>query len=109
MREVLTLPADKQVLRQISHLVDRYAGVVRLSKGELHDVQVAVAEVCTNAIIHGLHEDSTRTFKLAIEAIPDALVITVSENGTPFDYKKSPPSMLNRRCTNGSWEGSGSI
>ncbi len=91
MREKLTLPADRNSLADVSELVERYAGFVHLSVTELHDVQVAVAEACTNAIVHGLHEDSSRTFEFEIESDYNTLTITIRENGTPYVMEEVAP------------------
>jgi len=94
VREVLTLPADRRVLRQVSHLIDRFSRVVKFSAIETHDVQVAVAEACTNAIIHGLEENSERTFSLEVELQDRTLVITLKEEGKPFDFDAIPAADL---------------
>jgi serine/threonine-protein kinase RsbW len=80
------------VLEEISCLIDRYAGSASFSGSNLHDLQVAVSEACTNAIVHGLHEDSSRTFELTVEADGDVVTVTLSEDGTPFDWGAVAPA-----------------
>ncbi len=94
MREVITLPAERRVLSRIAHLIDRYASFLNFNASELHDVQVAAAEACTNAIVHGLHEDPSRTFEFTIEAASDTLTIVLREDGTPFDPGNVSPADL---------------
>lgn len=100
MREKFILPANRQSLREIARVIDHYAATVNLDATELHDVQVAVAEASTNAIVHGLHEDPERRFEFIIEALPDGLAVTLRENGTPFDVEDVVPADLTSALIN---------
>ncbi len=94
MREVVTLPAERRILGEIADLINRFADVGPLSGAELNDVHVAVAEACTNAITHGLHEDRTRSFELTVENSSKSLIVTLREDGTPFDPSLVTPCDL---------------
>jgi serine/threonine-protein kinase RsbW len=99
LREALTLPASREALREISEAVEHAATAAQFDGRELADLQVAVAEACTNVIIHGLQEDVNRSFSIEIESKGNGVEVVVKEDGEPFDFRSAPPPDLDSSLT----------
>jgi serine/threonine-protein kinase RsbW len=92
MRQSFDFPADTSVLAKIGELAIRAGRAAGFNEFEINDINLAVAEVCTNTITHGLKNDPTRTFQLVIQWNTGEIEIFIHEAGEPFDpaYLRDP-------------------
>ena len=85
MKQIYDFPADTVVLEKIGKLVTDAGGGAGFDEIEIGDIQLALDEVCTNTIIHGLKNDPAKTFQMVLQWEPGAIEIQIHESGEPFD------------------------
>jgi serine/threonine-protein kinase RsbW len=93
----LHLPTDFIYL----HLAREFAKEVCLllpgytyAPGFVDDVELAVSEACTNAMIHGKKNKSNSLISLNLKIFPGKFLIHVMDQGKGFDLEKVPvPNM----------------
>lgn len=85
MKQTYDFPADTAVLEKIGKLATDAGGNAGFDDIEIGDIQLALDEVCTNTIIHGLKSDPSRTFQVVLQWDPGAIEIQIHESGEPFD------------------------
>ena len=85
MKQTYDFPADTVVLEKIGKLVTDAGGSAGFDEIEIGDIQLALDEVCTNTIIHGLKNDPAKTFQMVLQWEPGAIEIQIHESGEPFD------------------------
>lgn len=78
-------PAKTVNLAKIGELAAHAGRTAGFSDAEIGDIQLAIDEVCTNTIIHGLKKDPSRTFQLIIQWQTGEIEILIYEAGEPFD------------------------
>ncbi len=86
MKKSYQFPADTTTLADIGQLVEDACQRAGLDDAARGDVQLAVDEACTNAIVHGLEQDTAKSFRLTIEDHPGEIHVRLTERGKPFDY-----------------------
>ena len=85
MNKTYDFPADTAVLEEIGKLVTDAGSKAGFNDIEIGDIQLALDEVCTNTIIHGLKNDPSRMFQMVIQWDPGEIEILIHESGEPFD------------------------
>ncbi len=85
MKQTYDFPADTVVLEKIGKLVTDAGGSAGFDEIEIGDIQLALDEVCTNTIIHGLKNDPAKTFQMVLQWDPGAIEIQIHESGEAFD------------------------
>lgn len=85
MRKTLKFPADTAVLAEISEMIAETSQKAGFNEEEISQIQLSVDEACTNTIMHGLKQDSERTFELELQWNSGEIEIVISESGVPFD------------------------
>ena len=85
MRQSFDFPADTSVLAKIGELATKAGRAAGFNEFEINDINLAVSEVCTNTITHGLKNDPTRTFQMVIQWDAGEIEIFIHEDGEPFD------------------------
>ena len=85
MRQSFDFPADTSVLAKIGELATIAGRAAGFNEFEINDINLAVSEVCTNTITHGLKNDPTRTFQMVIQWDAGEIEIFIHEDGEPFD------------------------
>ena len=78
-------PADTSVLEKIGKLVTQIGQKAGFNDVEISDLQLVLIEVCTNAIVHGLKNDSGKNFQVIFDWETGKIEIYVHEAGEPFD------------------------
>lgn len=78
-------PANTTNLAKIGDLASHAGHRVGFNDADIGDIQLAIDEVCTNTIIHGLKRDPNRTFQLIIQWGAGEIEIIVRETGEAFD------------------------
>ena len=85
MKQTYDFPADTAVLEKIGKLVIDAGSNAGFNDIEIGDIQLALDEVCTNTIIHGLKNDQSRTFQMVLKWDPGEVEIQIHESGELFD------------------------
>ena len=85
MQQSYDFPADTAVLEKIGKLAIDAGSNAGFNDIEIGDIQLAIDEVCTNTIIHGLKNDQNRTFQMVIQWNPGEIEIQIHESGEFFD------------------------
>jgi len=85
MKQTYDFPADTSVLEKIGKLATDAGSNAGFDDIEIGDIQLALDEVCTNTIIHGLKNDPSRTFQMVLQWDPGEIEIQIHESGEPFD------------------------
>ena len=77
----------------------------RFGEDEQHHIAMAVREAAVNAVLHGNAHDPGKKFIVAYELTPDALVITITDQGMGLDPQSIPdplaPENLMKRSGRG--------
>ena len=85
MKQTYDFPADTAILEKIGKLVTDAGSSAGFDDIEIGDIQLALDEVCTNAIIHGLKNNPSRTFQMVLQWDPGEIEIQIHESGELFD------------------------
>ena len=85
MQETFDFPADTSVLEKIGQIATNAGRSAGFNDLEINDIQLAVSEACANTITHGLKNDASRTFQLAVSWARGEIEILIHEAGEPFD------------------------
>jgi serine/threonine-protein kinase RsbW len=101
----LDLPSCRRTIESVDALVAEVAASAGFDADSTQDVQIAVREAVTNAIVHGNDNDESRRVRLQIAASPAALEVRVQDQGRGFDPGDVPdpraPENLCRSCGRG--------
>ncbi len=84
-----TVTARMEELRSILHFVTDFAAQVKMTDESIYYLKLAVDEAATNIIEHA-YEQMTGEITVEIVAQQDDLIITLIDNGTPFDPYSVP-------------------
>ena len=90
-----TFPGRFKSLAKISEFVSQFAEEAGLDETATYTVLVAVDEACTNIIEHAYGGEGRGEIKCACEVKADALTITLSYRGDPFDPASVPETDFN--------------
>ncbi len=85
MKQTYDFPADTAVLEKIGKLAIDAGSNAGFNDIEIGDIQLAIDEVCTNTITHGLKNDQNLTFQMVIQWNPGEIEIQIHESGEPLD------------------------
>ena len=82
--------ASLQNLRVLRNFIERSCrhNAVRDDAGS--DLKLAVDEACTNIITHGFENIEPGFIKMTFHQYPDRIVVTIIDNGCPFDPEEVP-------------------
>lgn len=86
----LELPAGARSVRTARHSVGAYAAQVG---AERFDVELAVSEAVSNAVIHAYPDGDPGTIRVRAEAVGKALEITVSDDGSGLRPNVNSPGL----------------
>lgn len=67
------------------------------SEKEIADIRLAVDEACTNIIKHAYNFDTTKQVGIVISVDASKLMITITDQGKPFDKKKYQKPSLKKQ------------
>ena len=96
MKQTYDFPADTAVLEKIGKLAIDAGSKAGFNDIEIGDIQLAIDEVCTNTITHGLKNDQNRTFQMVIQWNPGEIEIQIHESGEPLDpFDLDDPNLEN--------------
>ena len=90
-----TFPGRFKSLAKITEFVSQFAEEAGLDETATYTVLLAVDEACTNIIEHAYGGEGRGEIKCACEVKDDALTITLSHRGDPFDPASVPEPDFN--------------
>ena len=91
MQDELRVEAVLGNVRGIGDFVRRVGRRLRLTEDELFDVDLAVEEASTNIVRHAYRPDHVGDILVRVEAVDDAVCVTLTDWGLPFDAETSVP------------------
>ncbi len=101
----LDLPSCPGTIEAVDAFVGEVAASAGLDADSTQDVQIAIREAVTNAIVHGNRRDESRRVRLQVEVSPAGLEVRVQDQGRGFDPGDVPdpraPENLRKSCGRG--------
>src|ERR1700730_1960507 len=86
----LTLPSRIEAVNEAAAAVARVLGDLGVSEQLVFGIDMAVREAVTNAVIHGNKQDGSKQVRVAIKSSPEAIEISVHDEGTGFNPAEVP-------------------
>lgn len=90
-KHAITVPGRYDQIRHIVAFVAEGAAQAGLDEDARFHVELCCDEACTNVIEHAYGGEDVGTITVSYEILPDAMKITIQDNGRSFDPKKVPP------------------
>jgi len=91
----IVVPADVRYLEAVCSFVSGIAAIAGMDKEDIHRLEVAVDEACTNVIRHGYDNDASQSYTVSCSIEPGVFTVEVQERGKPFDLGSLPEPDLN--------------
>jgi serine/threonine-protein kinase RsbW len=89
-RVAYTLDSTLDSVNKAEETAGRIASGAGFQDDDVMQISMAVREAAINAVLHGNAYDPQKKMKLVFEKTPDALVITVADQGQGLDPSKIP-------------------
>jgi len=84
----ITIQAKTEFLPAVAGLVREISGRLGMESDDIERLQLVVEEACMNVIEHAFDPGEQGTFDIVIERKPGQVVVTVEDQGLPFDFNK---------------------
>jgi serine/threonine-protein kinase RsbW len=101
----LDLPSCARTIDAVDAFVGEVAASAGFDADSTQDVQIAVREAVTNAVVHGNGRDESRRVRLQVAVSPAGLEVRVQDQGRGFDPGAVPdplaPENLCKSCGRG--------
>lgn len=91
----LSVTSHPKNLGRIRNAMANVTSEIKLSKQDSGNIILAVDEACSNIIKHCCKDDPFRKIDLTVTYRTDSLIITIVDNGTPFDINLIKPRDVN--------------
>ena len=91
MQDELRVEAVLDNVRSIGNFVRGVGHRLRLTEDALFDIDVAVEEASTNIVRHAYGPDHAGDILVRVEAVDDAVCITLTDWGLPFNAEDLMP------------------
>ena len=86
----LSLPSRIDTVAAAAAAVAEFVGRSGVSDDAAFGIDMAVREAVTNAVLHGNNEDENKTVAVTIKSSPDAVEISVHDQGPGFNPEEVP-------------------
>ena len=86
----LSLPSGIDTIASAAAAVADFVGRSGISDDAAFGIDLAVREAVTNAVIHGNRQDEDKTVDLTLKSSPDAVEISVHDQGPGFNPEDVP-------------------
>ena len=86
----LSLPSRIETVAAAAAAVAEFVGRSGVSDDAAYGIDMAVREAVTNAVIHGNRQDENKTVELVLKSSPDAVEISVHDQGPGFNPEDVP-------------------
>ncbi|MFO7891180.1 MAG: ATP-binding protein [bacterium] len=84
----LKIPSNTENLEIIRNFVSGIARKVGFKKDDIHKIELAVDEACTNVIQHAYKDKTKKPIDVAIKLDFEKLSIIITDRGEGFDFKE---------------------
>jgi serine/threonine-protein kinase RsbW len=85
-----TLESSLESVNRAERAAERFAAQSGLQEDALQEFAMAVREATINAVLHGNAYDPCKTVQVTFECQPEALEVTVRDQGKGFDLASVP-------------------
>jgi len=86
----ITVPADVRFLEVVALFVSRMAELAGMRTDDVHRIELAVDEACTNVIKHSYAYDGSQLYSVSCTFDDRTFTIHVEDRGKPFDPEAVP-------------------
>jgi serine/threonine-protein kinase RsbW len=86
----LSLPSRIETVAAAAAAVAEFVGRSGVSDDAAFGIDMAVREAVTNAVLHGNRQDENKTVALVLKSSPDAVEISVHDQGPGFNPEDVP-------------------
>jgi serine/threonine-protein kinase RsbW len=86
----LSLPSKIETVAAAAAAVAEFVGRSGVSDDAAFGIDMAVREAVTNAVLHGNRQDENKTVELVLKSSPDAVEISVHDQGPGFNPENVP-------------------
>ena len=86
----LSLPSRIDTVATAAALVAEFLSRSGITEDAAFGIDMAVREAVTNAVLHGNNEDENKTVAVTIKSSPDAVEISVHDQGPGFNPEEVP-------------------
>jgi serine/threonine-protein kinase RsbW len=86
----LSLPSRIETVAAAAAAVAEFVGRSGVSDDAAFGIDMAVREAVTNAVLHGNRQDDNKTVELVLKSSPDAVEISVHDQGPGFNPEDVP-------------------
>jgi len=86
----LSLPSQIETVAAAAAAVAEFISRSGVSDDAAFGIDMAVREAVTNAVLHGNHQDDNKTVDIVLKSSPDAVEISVHDQGPGFNPEDVP-------------------
>ena len=101
----LSLPSRIETVATAAAAVAEFIGRFGVSDDAAFGIDMAVREAVTNAVLHGNSQDETKTVDIVLKSSPDAVEISVHDQGPGFNPEDVPDPTANENILKTSGRG----
>ena len=101
----LSLPSRIDTVATAAAAVAEFIGRSGMSDDAAFGIDMAVREAVTNAVLHGNCEDANKTVDIVLKSSPDAVEISVHDQGPGFNPEDVPDPTANENILKTSGRG----
>ena len=101
----LSLPSRIETVATAAAAVAQFIGRYGISDDDAFGIDMAVREAVTNAVLHGNRQDENKTVDIVLKSSPDAVEISVHDQGPGFNPEDVPDPTANENIMKTSGRG----
>ena len=101
----LSLPSRIDTVATAAAAVAEFMGRSGISEDAAFGIDMAVREAVTNAVLHGNRQDDNKTVDIVLKSSPDAVEISVHDQGPGFNPEEVPDPTANENILKASGRG----
>jgi serine/threonine-protein kinase RsbW len=101
----LSLPSRIDTVATAAAAVAEFMGRSGISEDAAFGIDMAVREAVTNAVLHGNRQDDEKTVDIVLKSSPDAVEISVHDQGPGFNPEEVPDPTANENILKASGRG----
>jgi serine/threonine-protein kinase RsbW len=101
----LSLPSRIETVATAAAAVAQFIGRYGVSDDAAFGIDMAVREAVTNAVLHGNRQDENKTVDIVLKSSPDAVEISVHDQGPGFNPEAVPDPTANENILKTSGRG----
>jgi serine/threonine-protein kinase RsbW len=99
------LPSRIDTVATAAAAVAEFMGRSGISEDAAFGIDMAVREAVTNAVLHGNRQDDNKTVDIVLKSSPDAVEISVHDQGPGFNPEEVPDPTANENILKASGRG----